>query len=81
MTNMNSPGNAHDLDRRLRAVERSIALWRPPVYTVATAPSAAQATAGAMIYVSDGAAGLPIAAFSDGTNWLRCDTRAVTSAS
>jgi hypothetical protein len=34
-----------------------------------------------MIYVSDGAAGLPIAAFSDGTNWLRCDTRAVISAS
>jgi hypothetical protein len=44
-------------------------------YTVASAPSAA-GLAGTLIYVSDGAGGLPILAFSDNTNWLRSDTRA-----
>lgn len=44
-------------------------------YTVATVPAAASYT-GAMIYVSDGAAGSPILAFSDGTNWKRSDTGA-----
>jgi hypothetical protein len=78
---LNTPGNAHDLDRRLKAVERSIALWRPPVYTVATAPSAAQATAGAMIYVSDGAAGSPCLAMSNGTSWLRLTSGAAIAAS
>ena len=43
-------------------------------YTVATLPSAA--TAGQMIYVSD-AAGGAVMAFSNGTNWLRCDTSAI----
>jgi len=47
-------------------------------YTVATAPGAATATGG-IIYVSDGAAGSPIIAFSDGTNWLRSDTGAAIS--
>lgn len=46
-----------------------------PTYTVDTAPAAADNT-GALIYVSDGAAGDPIVAFSDGTNWLRVDTKA-----
>jgi hypothetical protein len=78
---LNTPGNAHDLDRRLKAVERSIALWRPPVYTVATAPSAAQATAGAMIYVSDGSAGSPCFAMSNGTSWLRLTSGAAIAAS
>lgn len=41
-----------------------------PTYTVATAPSAATAGAGATIFVSDGLAGSPILAFSDGTDWL-----------
>lgn len=48
-------------------------------YTVSTAP--ATATAGKMIYVSNGAAGSPIVAFGDGTDWLRCDTGAAISAS
>lgn len=48
-------------------------------YTVATAP--ATATAGKLIYVSDGAAGSPIVAFGDGTDWLRCDTGAAISSS
>ena len=49
-------------------------------FTVATVP-AASANLGGMIYVSNGAAGNPIIAFSDGTNWLRVDTRAAISAS
>lgn len=49
-----------------------------PTYTVATAPTTE--TAGKLIYVSDGAAGSPILAFGNGTNWLRCDTGAAISA-
>jgi hypothetical protein len=45
-----------------------------PTYTVAGAPSASTAGAGTLIYVSNGAAGSPILAFSDGTNWKRSDT-------
>jgi len=51
-----------------------------PTYTVASAPSAAS-IAGTMIYVSNGAAGAPVIAFSDGTNWKRVDTLATISAS
>jgi hypothetical protein len=52
-----------------------------PTYTVATAPSAASAGAGTLVYVSDGAAGSAILAFSDGTDWLRSDTGAAIAAS
>lgn len=45
-----------------------------PTYTVASAPSASTAGAGTIIYVSNGAAGSAIIAFSDGTNWKRSDT-------
>lgn len=48
-------------------------------YTVAGVPSAS-ANTGAMIYVSNGAAGSPVAAFSNGTNWLRVDTLAAITA-
>lgn len=51
-----------------------------PTYTVAGAPSASTAGAGSIIYVSNGAAGNPILAFSDGTNWLRSDTGAAIAA-
>ena len=51
-----------------------------PTFTVATAPSAATAGAGTLIFVSDGAAGAAIVAFSDGTDFLRVDTRAAISA-
>lgn len=44
-----------------------------PTYTVATAPAATDLD-GTVIYVSDGAAGSAILAFSDGTNWKRSDT-------
>jgi hypothetical protein len=50
-----------------------------PTYTVATAPSASTAGAGTLVYVSDGAAGSAILAFSDGTNWKRSDTGATIS--
>lgn len=49
-------------------------------YTVATAPAASEFTGG-VIYVSNGAAGSPIIAFSDGTNWKRSDTGATIAAS
>ena len=45
-----------------------------PTYTVASAPSASDAGSGTLIYVSNGAAGSAILAFSDGTNWKRSDT-------
>ena len=48
-------------------------------YTVATVPPASPA--GQLIYVSNGAAGSPILAFSNGTNWLRCDTGAAIASS
>lgn len=48
-------------------------------FTVATAPAAANHK-GKSIYVEDGAAGQPVMAFSDGTNWLRYDSRTPISA-
>ena len=47
-----------------------------PTYTVASLPTV---ETGTLIYVSDGAAGRPVVAFGDGSNWLRCDTRAAVS--
>lgn len=58
-----------------RLAERASA---PPEFTFATVPSAAD-NPRMLIYVSNGAAGLPIVAFSDGTNWLRVDTRTAIS--
>jgi len=52
-----------------------------PTYTVATAPSASSAGAGTLVYVSNGAAGAAILAFSNGTDWKRSDTGATISAS
>ena len=49
-------------------------------YTVATAPTANVVT-GSITYFSNGAAGSPVVAFYNGTNWLRCDTLAAISAS
>ena len=48
-------------------------------YTVATVPAAASHT-GSIIYVSNGAAGNPVVAFSNGTSWLRVDTLAAIAA-
>ena len=49
-----------------------------PTYTVATAP--AGAAAGSIAYISNGAAGHPVIAYSNGTDWLRVDTRAAIAA-
>ena len=49
-----------------------------PSYTVSTLPTV---ETGTLIYVSDGAAGSPVVAFGDGTNWLRVDTRAAVASS
>lgn len=48
-------------------------------YTVATVPPAASHT-NCVIYVSDGVAGGPGLAFSNGTDWKRVDTPATTIA-
>ena len=47
-------------------------------FTVATAPTTA--STGSTAYFSNGAAGSPVLAFYNGTNWLRCDTLAAISA-
>ncbi len=49
-----------------------------PSFTVASLPSV---ETGTLIYVSNGAAGSPVVAFGDGSNWLRVDTRAAVSSS
>ena len=49
-------------------------------FTVATVPSATGVNTGGMIFVTNGANGSAIIAFSDGTDWLRVDTRGVISA-
>ena len=51
-----------------------------PSTTVAAAPSAATAGAGAAIYVSDGDSGSPCLAVSDGTTWRRIALGAAISA-
>jgi len=50
-------------------------------YTVATAPSAATEGVGAMIRISNGSAGNPCLAVSDGTNWKVIATGATAAAS
>jgi hypothetical protein len=64
----------------LTAVNGFIGAVTVPTYTVANAPAATD-LAGTVVYVSNGAAGSPILAFSDGTNWKRSDTGATISAS
>ena len=49
-----------------------------PAYTVATLP--AVAAAGTVIYVSNGLAGAPTVAVSNGTNWISAAGTAVAAA-
>lgn len=49
-----------------------------PAYTVATAP--AVGAAGTIIYVSDGNAGAPTVAVSNGTNWIAASGIAIAAA-
>ena len=48
-----------------------------PTYTVATAPDVG--AAGTIIYVSDGLAGAPCLAVSDGTDWISPAGTAIAS--
>lgn len=48
------------------------------VFTVATAPTTA--STGSVAYFSNGAAGSPVLAFYNGTNWKRSDTLATVAA-
>jgi hypothetical protein len=50
-----------------------------PSFDFDDVPSAIDAGAGTLIFVSDGAEGNPVVAFSDGTDWLRVDTRVAIS--
>ena len=47
-------------------------------FTVATKPASPKV--GSVAYFSNGAAGSPVLAFYNGTNWLRCDTLAAIAA-
>jgi hypothetical protein len=51
--------------------------WRLPIYAVAGLPSAADHT-GAIVYCSNGAAGTPCVAFSNGSAWKRADSPSTT---
>lgn len=64
-----------DIEREL--LRRSLLPVKMPVYTVATAPSAATFK-DCWISVSDESGGY-VAAFSDGTDWRRCTDRAIIS--
>jgi hypothetical protein len=50
-----------------------------PTYTVASAPSASAAGAGTIIYVSNGNAGAPTVAVSNGTNWIAASGIAIAT--
>jgi hypothetical protein len=76
---MSPYASSDSTQRRLAEIERKLRESRLPEYTVLGAPSAATVGAGVMAYFSNGAAGSPVVAFSNGTNWLRCDTLAVVS--
>mgnify|MGYP003635127548 CR=1 FL=1 len=51
-----------------------------PTYTVASAPSASAAGAGTLVYVSNGLAGAPTVAVSDGTDWISAAGTAIAAA-
>jgi hypothetical protein len=57
-----------EINTDIDAVATDIAAITPDSYTVATLPDADENT-GRVLYVSDGSAGDPCAAISDGTNW------------
>lgn len=71
-----APGWAHDLARLLqpRANAAPVALAHFPRTDL---PNAARSP-GALIFVGD-ATGGAVPAFSDGTNWRRCDDRMIVS--
>lgn len=69
------------LEKVLEAFALVAARVRPASYTVASLPSASTFGAGTLVYVSNGAAGQPVLCFSNGSSWLRSDTRTAPTAS
>lgn len=69
---------AKGLQRTIGPLATSGVIVKLKSYTVATVPPAASHT-GCMIYVTNGAAGSPCMAVSNGTNWLRCDSLAAVA--
>lgn len=51
-----------------------------PTFTVATVPSAEDLT-GTIVFVSDGLAGSPTIAVSDGTDWIATDGNVISDGS
>ena len=58
----------------------NVGILQLQVFTVATAPDATKYT-GCWIYVTDGNAGSPGMAYSNGTNWLNPDDLAAIATS
>ncbi|WP_022727226.1 hypothetical protein [Fodinicurvata sediminis] len=76
--NMAARGSYGDTGVLLREFAEPTAPVGLPSYAVADLPSASE-YANHAVYCSDGAAGSPILAFSNGTNWLRSDTGAAVA--
>lgn len=77
-----APTMARDANRCISAgVVKALRTFpvRLPQYTVSNAPAPGE-WVGALIYVSNGANGFPIIAYSDGGSWLRVDTGSTISA-
>jgi hypothetical protein len=68
---------ANSISTGVAYADPAVKLVQFQAFTVATVPPVSPA--GQMIYVSNGAAGNPVMAFSNGTNWLRVDTLAAIS--
>jgi len=67
-----------NFDTGLTLVSAANGVPRVPSFTVAALPSASDAGAGGIVFVSN-AGGGPVLAFCDGTNWKRSDNSAVIS--
>lgn len=76
----NEPGTVYNDNTTLRLASATAAnntVGVPlPSFAVANLPAV---ETGTLIYVTNGAAGSPVVAFGNGSNWLRVDTRAPVS--
>jgi len=66
---LQSPEAVREVQELFKEVVRSLNAFRAPIFTVATRPDAAQAGQGAIIFVSDAAAGSNLQG-STGTAWV-----------
>lgn len=72
-------GSLDDLGKVLDEITNPEGPVKLPAFTVATLPAAAD-YAGHAVYVTNGAAGSPCLAFSDGTDWKVADGSANVAA-